>query len=164
MVRVMFGSRLPSLAMRPAAGLSLTSSPTRESTTSSFLRRSLLGNTSSGTRSLVRSPLPALVWIVTNSNVCCVRKPSTSRTLRTLRTLLGASHPPPNRRSSPNACHSSPRLNRGVQLYPSCAQLTVTSGGSQDLPAGVAFPGSVNPFSSLRLVENASLTNLLCPS
>lgn len=28
-----------------------------------------------------------------------------------------------------------------MQLYPSCAQLTVTAGGSAKLPAGVAIPG-----------------------
>lgn len=44
------------------------------------------------------------------------------------------------------ALHESDSLytanrDRGIQLYPSCAQLTVTAGGSAKLPAGVAFPG-----------------------
>ncbi|KAL1720230.1 glycoside hydrolase, partial [Schizophyllum commune] len=31
---------------------------------------------------------------------------------------------------------------RGIQLYPSCSQITVATGGSTTLPAGVAFPGA----------------------
>ncbi|RDB23534.1 Endo-beta-1,4-glucanase D [Hypsizygus marmoreus] len=31
---------------------------------------------------------------------------------------------------------------RGVQLYPGCAQIKVTSSGSQQLPGGLSFPGS----------------------
>ncbi|KAI5887978.1 uncharacterized protein SCHCODRAFT_02076751 [Schizophyllum commune H4-8] len=31
---------------------------------------------------------------------------------------------------------------RGIQLYPSCSQITVATGGDTALPAGVAFPGA----------------------
>ncbi|KAF2179501.1 lytic polysaccharide monooxygenase [Zopfia rhizophila CBS 207.26] len=33
----------------------------------------------------------------------------------------------------------------GAQFYPSCSHLTVTSGGTTQLPAGVALPGAYNP-------------------
>ena len=33
----------------------------------------------------------------------------------------------------------------GAQFYVSCAQLTVTGGGSTDPPAKVSFPGAYSP-------------------
>jgi cellulase len=50
------------------------------------------------------------------------------------------------------ALHVASTLN-GAQFYPNCVQVSVTNGGSVQLPSGIALPGAYQPTDAGILVE-----------